>query len=219
MSRRLVALVLLVWSLAFALGACKKTASEERTVTPPVVTDASTDLMFTWLDEGGAGHVEQRAADVPAAAREAVRVSDPAHDPPPGEVWIVDLRSAPPGGAYPVHTMKRAEWEGLALSRRDGGGLVARPAASVLPEARPPVIIYGASWCGPCHKAAAYLEQRGIAFVQKDIEADGSATREMQAKLAKAGKRGGSIPVLDVRGRILVGFDSRQLDDALGAAL
>ena len=38
---------------------------------------------------------------------------------------------------------------------------------------------------------------------------------EMQAKLVKAGWRGGSIPVLDVRGRILVGFDARALDQAL----
>jgi hypothetical protein len=37
----------------------------------------------------------------------------------------------------------------------------------------------------------------------------------MQAKLAKAGKRGGSIPVLDVRGRILIGFDAPAVDAAL----
>ena len=81
------------------------------------------------------------------------------------------------------------------------------------------MIIYGASWCGPCHQAAAYLKGRGIDFVEHDIEKDSSAAREMQGKLAKAGKHGGSIPVLDVRGRILVGFDQRAVDQALGTPL
>jgi glutaredoxin len=81
------------------------------------------------------------------------------------------------------------------------------------------VIIYGASWCGPCHQAAAYLKQRGVAFVEHDIEKDSAAAREMQSKLAKAGRQGGSIPVLDVRGRILIGFDQRAVDQALGRAL
>ncbi|OJY31644.1 MAG: hypothetical protein BGO98_16390 [Myxococcales bacterium 68-20] len=81
------------------------------------------------------------------------------------------------------------------------------------------MIIYGASWCGPCHQAAAYLKQRGVPFIEKDIEQDGGAAREMQAKLATAGMRGGSIPVLDVRGKVLVGFDERAVDRALGQAL
>jgi len=40
----------------------------------------------------------------------------------------------------------------------------------------------------------------------------------MQAALAKAGRRGGSIPVIDVAGEILVGFDPRALDKALARA-
>ena len=41
----------------------------------------------------------------------------------------------------------------------------------------------------------------------------------MQAKLASAGIRGGSIPVIDVKGKVLVGFDERAMDRALGQAL
>jgi glutaredoxin len=81
------------------------------------------------------------------------------------------------------------------------------------------VIIYGASWCGACHEAVAYLKRKGIAFVEKDIEEDANAAREMQAKLARAGKRSGSIPVLDVRGKVMVGFNAREVDSALGEAL
>jgi hypothetical protein len=37
----------------------------------------------------------------------------------------------------------------------------------------------------------------------------------MQGELDAAGMRGGSIPVIDVHGKILVGFDQRQIDRAL----
>jgi len=204
-----------VFVLACALGC--KTQSDEvlKASAPPTVTEHSGDLLFTWIDPTGGGHVEQKASDVPAAARENVRVADPARDPPPDQVWVVDMRTAGPGGVYPVRTIKRSEWEAIAVARRDGGVLVPRAASSAPPPGQPQVIIYGASWCGPCHHAAAHLRQKGVPFVEKDIEADSSAAREMQAKLAKAGKRGGSIPVLDVKGRILVGFDVPSLDAAL----
>jgi glutaredoxin len=217
--RSFVAWLCFVFAL-LCLSGCK-TQSEEalKASAPPTVTEQSGDLLFTWIDANGGGHVEQKPSDVPPNARENVRVADPARDPPPDQVWIVDMRSPGPGGAYPVRTIKRAEWEAIAVARRDGGVLVARAASSTPPPAQPQVIIYGASWCGPCHHAAAHLKQKGIPFIEKDIEQDSGAAREMQAKLAKAGKRGGSIPVLDVRGRILVGFDIPSLDAALAQPL
>src|SRR6185436_10478278 len=61
------------------------------------------------------------------------------------------------------------------------------------------VIIYGASWFGPCHQAQDYLKKKGVRFVMKDIDEDSSAQREMTIKLAKAGLRSTGIPVIDVR--------------------
>ena len=214
MLRSFVAWLFIV-GLVWVVGC--KTQSDDvlKASAPPTVTEQSGDLLFTWIDPNGGGHVEQKASDVPANARENVRVADPARDPPPDQVWVVDMRTAGPGGVYPVRTLKRSEWEAIAVGRRDGGVLVPRAASSTPPPAQPQVIIYGASWCKPCHQAAAHLKQKGIPFVEKDIEQDSGAAREMQAKLAKAGKRGGSIPVLDVRGRILVGFDVPALDAAL----
>jgi glutaredoxin len=81
------------------------------------------------------------------------------------------------------------------------------------------VIIYGAEWCGACHDAARYLRSKGIPYVEKDVEKDASAAREMQQKLTQNGLRAGSIPVIDVRGRVMVGFNPHEVDSALGAAL
>jgi glutaredoxin len=222
---RFAVFAFLVSLIALGLG-CKGRATATSDAVPlPVVTDATTDLLLTWIDEKGEFHVEQKVESVPPAAREIVRVSDPVKDPPKlDDVFVADLRTPGASGAYPVRTMSRPEFEKIAVERRQQHGngkvLTAQGAASVAPAAaNPSVIIYGASWCGPCHQAAAYLKQRGVPFVEKDIEADSTAQREMQAKLTNAGMRGGSIPVLDVRGKLLVGFDQNAVDRALGQPL
>jgi len=216
---------LFVLVMVMALG-CKQKASptSSDSTALPVVTDTSTDLLLTWIDDKGEFHVEQKVGDVPAQAREVVRVNDPVKDPPKlDDVFIADLRALGPNGAYPVRTMSRPEFEKIAVERRQQNGgkvLTAQSAASALPgNTKPTVIIYGASWCGPCHQAAAFFKQRGVPFIEKDIEADSSAQREMQAKLASAGMRGGSIPVIDVRGKLMVGFDPGAVERALGQPL
>ncbi len=201
------------------IAGCKGKPQPTGQVTLPVVTDTSTDLLFTWIDDKGEFHVEQKVADVPPASRDVVRVADPVKDPPKlDDVFVADLRNLGPDGTYAVRTMSRPEFEKIAVERRSQNGKVLTPqgAASVLPaEEAPTVIIYGASWCGPCHQAAAFLKKRGVRFIEKDIEQDSGANREMQAKLQRAGMRGGSIPVIDVRGKMLVGFDEGAVSRAL----
>lgn len=82
-----------------------------------------------------------------------------------------------------------------------------------------PVTIYGVEWCGPCHQAAAFLSSRGVPFVERNLESDPDAQEEMHTKLRSAGLSVGSIPVLDVKGHILVGFSPQALDRALAPAL
>lgn len=220
---------LVLLAVFILVAGCKGKATPTSDAVPlPIVTDASTDLLLTWIDEKGEFHVEQKVADVPAASRDLVRVADPVKDPPKlDDVFVADLRAPGADGSYPVRTMSRPEFEKVAVERRKQHGKVLTPqgAASVAPSGdshavtNPSVIIYGASWCGPCHQAAAYLKRRGVPFIEKDIEQDGGAAREMQAKLASAGMRGGSIPVIDVRGKVIIGFDERAVDRALGQAL
>ncbi len=232
------ALVVLLAFVATSAG-CKKKgdAVAEASAETPVVKDMTDGLQLTWIDDQGEFHVEQRVADVPAVAREMVRVRvlDAASEPSGDRVFVADLRNAGVDGSYPVRAVARAQFEDVAVARRtkNGTAVLAPKGAASVPAAagaagdnshgdvagRPAVIIYGASWCGPCHQAAAYLKQKGVAFVEHDIEQDSSSAHEMQAKLTKAGMRGGSIPVLDVRGHILVGFDARAVDQALGTAL
>jgi glutaredoxin len=236
---RLLTLVLALVLLGTLLTACRKKSDAASEVTPdaPAVTDATTGLLLTWIDDKGEFHVEQRVPDVPAPGREMVKVRDPGRDPLTGDrIFVADLRNVGPDGSYSVRVVASNEFEDIAVTRRAKHGIVLAPRVAGSAPApsstgggggpapsdvagRPAVIIYGASWCGPCHQAAAYLKKRGVPFIEHDIEQDSSAAREMQSKLAKAGARGGSIPVLDVRGKILIGFDANAVDQALGQQL
>jgi len=221
-----------------SLAGCKRHADvkAEDAPVPLTVTEASEGLLLTWIDERGDFHVEQKVTDVPIVGRDAVRVVDPTRDEGThsDKVFVADLRTARPDGTFPVRTMTRAEFDALAVARRakvapalasaapSASGAPADEAQSgsdANPAARPAVIIYGASWCSACHDAEAYMKRKGIRYVEKDIEADPKAAQEMRSKLARAGLRSGSIPVLDVRGRVMVGFNPREVDDALGQAL
>jgi glutaredoxin len=209
-----------------------------------VVRDDSQGLLFTWVDDKGDFHVQTQVADVPLMGRDSVRVQheDASKDPPGSEdhFVIVDLRQARPDRTYPVRSMMRVDFEGLAVARREKTGptlasaappaqpsgapdKTAAPEKTAAPAApavtRPVVIIYGAEWCGACHEAARYLKRKGVAFVEKDVEKDDAAAREMQQKLTKNGLRGGSIPIIDVRGKVMVGFNAEAIDSALGQAM
>lgn len=74
------------------------------------------------------------------------------------------------------------------------------------------VTIYSAVWCGFCHTAKRYLDQLGVKYEDKDVEQDpANATAAIQ----KSGQMG--VPVIDVDGTIIVGFDRPRLDEALKA--
>lgn len=194
-----------------------------------VVRDDSQGLLFTWIDAKGDFHVEETADKVPPEHRDVVRVLEPTRAEEPDQITTVDLRAKGPDGAYPVSPAPRASFEAIAVGRRNalradlaakapagpsGQGASAGGAAE-RPAAKKSVTVYGASWCGACQKTRAYLKHKGVAFADKDIDADSSAAREMRVKLSKAGIEGGGIPVIDIGGAVMVGFDARAIDRAL----
>ncbi len=190
-----------------------------------VVTDDAKGLLFTWIDEKGEFHVEEGPAGVPLTQREHVRVLDPTRQDPPGQIHVVDLRTKRPDGGYTVTLVSRTTFDAVAASRRApvkvaqtsgaGEGPTATAGGARAEATKKVVVVYGASWCGACQKTRAYLKNKGIAFVDKDIDNDSSAAREMRAKLAKAGIQGQGIPVIDVGGELMMGFDPNAIERAL----
>jgi glutaredoxin len=74
------------------------------------------------------------------------------------------------------------------------------------------VIVYGTSWCGYCKKARAWLTKKGIPFEDKDVEKDEGAARELAVKAQAQHVRPTGVPVIDMRGKLVLGFDEATLE-------
>jgi glutaredoxin-like YruB-family protein len=58
--------------------------------------------------------------------------------------------------------------------------------------------------------AKEYLTKKGVAFKDVNVQEDDVAAAEM---IRKSGQMG--VPVLDIDGKIIVGFDRNAIDEAL----
>ena len=191
--------------------------------------DDTKNLLLTWVDPKGDFKVSTSIAAVPEAAREQVRVVITTREDGTGDtVYVADLRKLGSDGTYPIKTMSRSQWDEIGASKRRARLEALAPAASASPSGAPPLasalpgsssdkkkihaIVYGADWCKPCHAAEDYLKKKGVVVIKKDVDKDASAAQEMRRKLNKAGMGTASIPIIDIMGRILVGYSPRALD-------
>lgn len=74
------------------------------------------------------------------------------------------------------------------------------------------IIIYSTTWCAFCKTEKQYLSKLGIPFVEKDVEADKDAYEELMAK-SGGGYQG--VPVTDIAGTLVLGFDRRKIDEVI----
>jgi glutaredoxin len=79
-------------------------------------------------------------------------------------------------------------------------------------DTKQPIIVYGAEWCAFCHVAMKYFDDRGVKYEYRDVDTNGDWLRET---ISKSGQTG--IPVLDIQGDIIVGFDRPRIDQSLKA--
>lgn len=235
---RLSVLVLALSVAAGPLSACKTAKSDVRpepvasaapNLPSLVVREDSAGLTFSYITLDGGFQLAKKVADVPYEARDAVRVwSEISGDGIAGPwVYLADLRNKLGDGTYKVEVVARTAFEAMATERRDKSkkGPVKPVEGTAKVDPPPPtagkgklkVIIYGADWCKPCHLAENYLKSKGVPFEHRDID-NPETNEEMQLKLQEAGIKSGSIPVLDVNGKLLVGFSESELDKALAAA-
>jgi len=72
------------------------------------------------------------------------------------------------------------------------------------------VIIYSTPTCPWCTKVKDYLSSKNVAFEDYDVSKNQEKAVEM---VQKSGQRG--VPVLDINGQIIVGFDKTGIDKLL----
>jgi glutaredoxin-like YruB-family protein len=70
--------------------------------------------------------------------------------------------------------------------------------------------IYSTPTCPWCKKAKAYLDGKGIKYESINVAGDLKAQEEM---ISKSGQMG--VPVIDIDGHIVVGFDVKKIDELL----
>ena len=70
--------------------------------------------------------------------------------------------------------------------------------------------VYTTDSCPWCVKAKNYLKSKNIAFEELNVAEDMDARQEMVQKYKQMG-----VPVLDINGTVVIGFDKPAIDTAL----
>jgi len=188
----------------------------------PYFSPETDQFVITYAGDKGEFADCTTIAEVPEQARARVGVNVFGKSAPAGRVWVTDLGAPEADGRYALESIPRDEFEievlgiGRASAFEIPADLDPSELASDLVGAREaPVIVYKTSWCGVCRQVEAYLQKKGVEYIAKDIETDRAAAAELQAKAKQAGVPTGSVPMIDVGGELLRGFDRKRLDALL----
>ena len=72
------------------------------------------------------------------------------------------------------------------------------------------VKVYTTTHCPYCVMAKNFLKENNVEFEEVNVQEDHEAAHEM---VEKSGQMG--VPVLDINGKIIVGFDKKKIKEAL----
>ena len=73
------------------------------------------------------------------------------------------------------------------------------------------VTIYSTPTCVYCKMAKEFFKENSITYKEFDVAADAAARKEMFDKTRQMG-----VPVITVDEQVIVGFDKKTLEEALG---
>ena len=71
--------------------------------------------------------------------------------------------------------------------------------------------MYSTPTCGYCHMAKDFFDEKGIKVEVFDVSVDEKRRQELVDKSGQLG-----VPVFDIGGEIVVGFDQDKISDILG---
>ena len=74
----------------------------------------------------------------------------------------------------------------------------------------PNVTVYSTSTCPWCHRAMDFLNEHSVKFTEVNVQEHPERAEEV---VTKSGQMG--VPVIDVDGKIIVGFNEKALRQAL----
>lgn len=75
------------------------------------------------------------------------------------------------------------------------------------------VLVFTTQTCPWCTRVKNYLAQQRVPFREVDVSRDASAARDLVRRTGQMG-----VPVVEIDGRAVVGFDKSRIDQMLGLA-
>lgn len=75
---------------------------------------------------------------------------------------------------------------------------------------QPRVIVFSTPSCTYCNLAKKYFRENRIKFRDVDVSRDAAAARDMVRRSGQSG-----VPVIDIGGKIVVGFNRQKIDQLL----
>lgn len=114
--------------------------------------------------------------------------------------------AVPDMAASPMLSISEAS---AVASRGANPVLAAHPRLPPPTSIQPNIVIYTSRGCGSCRRALAYLDGKGIFYVHKDVTNDPEARREFRAK------GGGGVPLIEVNGEVMRGFNASRFEQLL----
>lgn len=104
---------------------------------------------------------------------------------------------------------------GLTAACASGPARPTMAPAGPPPSELNPVVVYGSRDCQHTRAALAWLRARNIPTTFRNVSNDPDALLEMQQRAQAQGVVARGIPVMEVRGRLLVGFEPAYVGFAL----
>lgn len=111
-------------------------------------------------------------------------------------VGFVELTSPPPLTPQDMQRIQQARTKRIQLRQRTD-------------RREPTIILYAADWCGACRAAKRYMDGKGIGYLERNVD----EPRWQEEMYSKAGR--GGIPVIDIEGQIMRGFNERRFQALL----
>jgi glutaredoxin len=150
-------------------------------------------MYYQFVDELGQVRFVERLAEVPEQWR--------------ARVGFVEMAVAPP---LSPRDARRTRDERYARKARPAVAKASFGMNDLLPtRSAPEILVYYADWCGACKLMKRHLDRRGIDYELRDID----VPEILDELVGKTGAK--AIPVIDIDGRILRGYNAERLDDLL----
>jgi len=194
-------------------------------------------LIFTFFDHRGVLLSVEQIEMVPDIARAEVMVTDPKHNLSGENVFLTDLRKKKKDDTYRVWQDTRGNWldrvmpkssqldqaaqaqiQKAQTKRRKNRRRTRSTQQGQVAKEQPKIVMFSTSWCGSCKTARAYFSQRGLEFLELDVEKNPEAAQQMAQIQQRFNLKQGVVPLLIINGRPLQGFSAQMVESALASA-